>query len=241
MDKFYFIHIRKVAGTSVRAFLERNFAPEEVCPELSQIDLFGKMPKEDLGDYVAQFRLVSGHYYNLPKFFKEKRFTFTILRDPIARTVSEINQIRNDEKDIWYKKAKGLSPCEMLRSEEFRGPLVNSQTRYLVNNSGGRYEALNDEQRLQRAMTYLNELDFFGTTENLALVLFMLSKKAGLKTPEKVHRANTKITSSGASIKDMFDCVDDLYAVNNLDLKLYAHAKRVFEERTFEFLSEHGS
>ncbi len=236
MEKFYFIHIRKVAGTSVRAFLEENFTKREICPELSQVALFGKIPKEQIADYVRPYRLISGHYYNLPKFFDEKRFTFTILREPLSRTISEINQIRNDPNDIWHKRAQGLGPCEMLSEPAFDLALDNSQTRFLVNNSNRRYEALSDRERLERAKRYLDEIDFFGTTENLTLSLFMLSKAAGLQPPRKLFRANTKITQKGLTIEDFMPCMAKLYERNRLDLPLYAYAKRKFEERTLAFL-----
>ena len=236
MDKFYFIHIRKVAGTSVRAFLEQNFKKKEICPELSQIDLFGKMPEDQITEYVRAYRLVSGHYYNLPKFFDERRFTFTILREPISRTISEINQMRNDKNDIWHEEALESTPCEMLSDSTFETVLDNNQTRFLVNNSNSLYEKLSDEARLERAKRYLDEIDFFGTTENLTLSLFMLSKAAGLRPPKKLFRKNTKITQKGLTIEDFLPCMAKLYERNRIDLPLYAYAKRKFEERTLAFL-----
>lgn len=230
----YFIHIRKTAGTSMRSVLRYNYTKEQTCPELSQADLMIKHAGEDIGKYLDQFRLVSGHYYNLPKYFVTKRDVVTILREPIARTISEINQIRNDSRDLLHESAMGLSVEEMFNDERFDKALKNSQTRFLVMNAQSGYDALSDAERVAVAKKYLDTIAFVGLTEQFDLSVKMMCTLFGWSMPLRTPQLNRKITAVGIKDDESLPYRHLIEEHNRLDTEVYAYAKQLFDRRVNE-------
>lgn len=230
----YFIHIRKTAGTSMRSVLRHNYSKEQTCPELSQADLMTKHAGEDIGKYLDQFRLVSGHYYTLPKYFITKREVVTILREPIARTISEINQIRNDSRDLLHAQAIALRVEDMFTDERFDKALKNSQTRFLVMNANAGYAGLSDGERVAVAKKYLDRIAFVGLTEQFDLSVKMMCTLFGWSMPMRTPQLNRKITAAGIKDDESLPYRDLIEQHNTLDVEVYEYAKQLFERRVNE-------
>ncbi len=79
-----FLHLHKTAGTSVRAFLERFFRPEEICPAGFRHE-FRALDR----DQLATYRMFAGHldWEDLDQ-VGGPSFTFTVLREPRERLLS---------------------------------------------------------------------------------------------------------------------------------------------------------
>jgi hypothetical protein len=84
MTNVKFLHLHKTAGTSVRMFLTGFFRPHEVCPAITHQEL-SALQVERLRGY----RLFAGHFdWAKLDEVEGPSFTFTVLRDPVERVVS---------------------------------------------------------------------------------------------------------------------------------------------------------
>lgn len=79
-----FLHLHKTAGTSVRLFLRGLFPPHEVCPAITHQELCMLTP-----DQLRTYRVFAGHFdWSKLDEIDGPSFTFTVLRDPVERLVS---------------------------------------------------------------------------------------------------------------------------------------------------------
>lgn len=79
-----FLHIPKTAGTSVRSFLSRFFAARHICPAVDQRQFRDISPER-----LRSFRMFSGHFHwHALDQIEGPSFTFSVLRQPVARIVS---------------------------------------------------------------------------------------------------------------------------------------------------------
>lgn len=99
-ERFFFLHLHKTAGTALWARLQHHFAEEELYPAPGD----GTAPNrtlvvEDLlevwGRRQAEIRVVTGHFPLCTTELLGGGFrTFTVLRDPVERTLSAIRHHR---------------------------------------------------------------------------------------------------------------------------------------------------
>jgi tetratricopeptide (TPR) repeat protein len=229
--KTYFIHIRKTSGSAVRELLRFNVPKDKICPELSEIELFAKHSREDVLNYLEAFQLYSGHYFTLPKYLPKNTFTFTFLREPLARCISDLNQMFGDSNDLMHDLVKEKSHASAIRIKEVREKLWNTQTHQLVCNAGYNPESLTDAQMLKIASKYLKQLSFVGLQEQFETSLIMLTESLQWDMPKKIRKINTKTTAQGVKIYNGIEFLDDLLELNQLDLQLYADAQKLFDQR----------
>ena len=235
-NNIHFMHIRKTGGTSFSSYLRSQFSLAEICPERSQFELQVKHKDENLSQYLRQFKLIHGHFYTVPQLVGPDWHTVTILRHPIARTLSELNHILSAEDDLFHARAKGRDRTEILGDPEFKRPFENSMTRHLVAAAGLGYEAINDERRLNTAKRFLQEIKGFGFTEQLGTSTWLIARQLGWEY-RPPQRLNTAITESGQKITEAPPYVDQLYSLNNLDIALYEFAQNLFDQRVTEALA----
>ena len=103
-DRYFFCHIPKTAGTSAGVALERHFGEEAIYP----------LPDDDYPDrnldvdhlrtvFEArgdQIKVITGHFpLCVIDLLGEEFRTFTILRDPVARTLSHLRYQRTIDSD----------------------------------------------------------------------------------------------------------------------------------------------
>lgn len=229
-ETFYFIHIRKTAGTSMRQLVDRFFAQDERCPELSEVDLLVKHSKDEIPQYLSQFRFVRGHFRGAAKWFREQPFVFTVLRDPLERTLSEIEQVRRHEADLLHRKLKGRSISELASDADFDRVLNNGQTRVLLAHAGMDYEEMTDDERMKAGCDVVDSLDFVGITELFDTTAQALCSINGWTKPKKSIVANTQITAQRKGLADL--SAEDLYTLvqqNTVDMHVYKHARSRFD------------
>jgi hypothetical protein len=133
--RLYFFHIPKTAGMSVWKAIEAAYDPASVCPWWLWDQLI-EIPREELTGYSV-FR---GHFYGFLETYIERTLPkFTILRDPVERTIS------------YYSYIRGLPEhpaCEHARTLGLREFCLHSETRYLMENYQAGYLASFDTPRL---------------------------------------------------------------------------------------------
>ena len=127
-DLVYFFHIPKTAGTSLHHYLCSFFQPDETTPPLLWDDLvLGRV------HVTERTRLVSGHLGGfLPMWLGRWPTMVTILREPVARSLSHINHIQRAPSHPHYELAAGKSVEEYCEQPVLRRTIADFQARYLA-------------------------------------------------------------------------------------------------------------
>jgi hypothetical protein len=126
----YFLHIPKTAGTAVIDALDRYFAPEAILPAQLIPDL-EKLPPEAL----RATRYVRGHLgARLELILGRPVTTFTILRDPLERTLSHFAHVQREPGHYLHARVgrPGFGLEDFLADRDCRQLVTNTQARFLV-------------------------------------------------------------------------------------------------------------
>ncbi len=127
-DLVYFLHIPKTSGTSLSNFLQQIGGPEGASPVLLWDHLV-------TGAYSVseKTRFITGHFGGLlPLWLKRWPKIITMLRDPVARAVSHINEVQRTELHPLHHLAAGLSILRYCEHPVLRRSINNLQSRYLA-------------------------------------------------------------------------------------------------------------
>lgn len=235
-----FLHVMKTAGTTFMWHLRTVFAPEAIYPGKG----FDWTDPDDVGVYVDldrlaalpaarldRVRLVAGHYpYSARHLLPGSVRTVTILREPVARTVSLLKH---------FKRLHPPSRDRTLRQiyedpDRFVGFIENHQTRVFAIEPADRVRTLRepvaiDERRFATALANLRAIDVLGLTERYDDFLEGLRARFGW-WPDgvpPVPRAN--VAEESWAIDD--ELIERIAADNRWDVALYEEAVRIVDAR----------
>jgi hypothetical protein len=208
-EAVYFMHIPKTAGTTVRRLLADVLGDEVVSPPLLWDALVG-----DAAPARDRWRVWCGHFGGVfPLWLGRWPFTFTFLREPIARSVSHINHVQREAGHPLHGMAQGLSVSEFCRSPQLRRTIENYQARHLASlcfsldilrrhakaPAGTLSLRLEDDlwcldrgtDLRDSALRALEGLDFVGVCEATRVSLALLSRALGAPAPTEDCWLNT--------------------------------------------------
>jgi Sulfotransferase family len=124
----YFYHIPKTAGLSTWQLLERSYPKEKICPGRMWEDII-TLPMEVLDGYDV-FR---GHFLAyLEPYLGRILDTFTILRDPVERTISHYYHVQRSPDHPFHFIAQSLTLAQFCVDSRTRQMVQNYQSRYLA-------------------------------------------------------------------------------------------------------------
>ncbi len=255
-DLMYFLHIPKTAGTTLIATLDSYFDHDSIFPSKVWNEVLTNKSKKR-----KTWKLVRGHFgYNIKSISPHKPIFLTVLRDPIKRTISQIEHIRRDPRGNNWVKKNFLSPNEtfdqILHNDEKNRVFRNTQTRYLgldcdvIKFTRSQSSKTKDDFRfdenlplfeneipiqkmLKNAMQRLGKFEFVGISEKFQESMFLLYYTFGwmpINRSWKLNVSPVKTSKKGLTQKSLH-ILNDL---NKLDTSLYEHGKKIFEKRYSE-------
>ncbi len=170
--QIYFLHIAKTAGTSFRSLIDAQFTPEEIAP-VYLTNEFAKWVKAGEAGKLSAYPFIRGHMGWTPvSYLARKPRIITMLRDPVARTVSHYRHIAREKSHWMYPAFKGrdVSIEEFLEHPPARRLISNFQTRNMADMWDLKEKYTDDDNKplepsLGRLMAYcsaaLEEPDLF--------------------------------------------------------------------------------
>jgi hypothetical protein len=228
--RFFFVHMQKTGGVSLYMRLQREFGEEAVYPARSDGDPEARMPQLFpnilLDRWRArrdEIRVVTGHFPLCTTELLDADFTtFTVLRDPVERTLSYLRHHRDTTP------AERERPLEEIYEDPARfGPFIEN---HMVKMLSLRAEEMTDgmmtvidldRRRLRRAKRALRRIDDFGLQEDLEGFAQRLAGRYGWRLGPTVHENVTRPAEVPASFRDRI--AED----NALDAELYEYAVKL--------------
>lgn len=198
MERWFFIHVMKTAGTSFRRMLEETF-DAEIYPTKQELELRPRgwyypaselLEQVELGNIdLGSRRFLCGHYSaNLQTLLPGPWRTVTFLRDPVRRSLSMI--AHRHDKVSRLNRFFRPNISKYLDDEDFvERQIHNYQTKIFALDGTARVNQAHpiDEVAFQRAKIRLENIDFVGLTEQYAQSIRLFEMKAGLKFAPLMH------------------------------------------------------
>ncbi|HEY4281936.1 MAG TPA: sulfotransferase family 2 domain-containing protein [Chthoniobacterales bacterium] len=206
----YFFHIPKTAGASVWQFIHQMYPAERICPWWLWDQLI-TVPSNELRSWTV-FR---GHFLShLEAHLQVPLATFTVLRDPVERTISHYYHVRSAPEHPFHKHASGMTLAEFCDHPETRHMVENYQAAYLAKKpcvpitiahdlTRAQLESFQLQQRLQYPDKVANPTALLdaaesrlagflavGITELLDESLVLCSRELGCSTPLAIEPQN---------------------------------------------------
>jgi hypothetical protein len=240
MRQVYLMHIMKTAGTTLRMELQRALR-HGVYPtgqELKQNEHGWYTPPEELaarmrgeaGDEVradlASRRVICGHYvWAFAEAFPVRPVIATMVREPVARTISMLAHKRRYGKEL-----RGAGVHQLLDHEEFVSWQVREyQTKVFAHPDPLRMpnlEHMTDEAALAVAVDRLRATGFVGLTERYGESMEEFRRVAGIRLPGHPERRN-----EGVGLELSASELDRVRGLVRLDGELYREATAEFKRR----------
>jgi hypothetical protein len=241
----YFLHIPKTAGSSVGHWLARQFQAEQIFPPWMLDDLHLTSPED-----LKQYSLFRGHFrrYLHERLGPDLR-TVTILRDPVARTLSHWHHFMNDADERNHYHVHQQSFADFVADERNRPLIENFQARQLMTPpqsleslaaglSATDFErfqltlrsdndglTLTSDRLFRSACDALDKMEVVGTTDDIHGFLNGCARKFGWPepTPRDVPRVNMARTTLGFKVAET--TFRRIVALNEVDYALYERAR----------------
>ena len=227
-----FVHIPKTAGTTMYQVIQRNYASKAMY--VIGVDGWHDEFKRLSDCRKAELLLIGGHAgFGMHRFLPKPCAYFTILRDPIERTISDYYYIRRTPQSGFYDQvnAKNISLLDFLNLG-LDALVDNGQTRLLCGLENGFEVGFGECTREMLETAKRNLRDHFvvvGLTEEFDATLILLKKALGWR---KLAYARQNVSPNRLKQSEISQVTLDAIArVNVLDAELYDYARTLFEEQ----------
>ena len=234
----YFVHLPKCGGTSLRSFLEDNYPAHLVMPDNMTLQRYGNLypPAKVLAAYDkmdrAKYKLLRGHYHVDYGFMLPGKTTLlTVLREPVARTISHIKMMIRDSArfahhtvDSFVEEHMELQNNMMTRffcKQVYRHEMDRVPDQFRLLDYIPVDVPLNDNDGVV-ALKNLERVQFVGIQDDLDRFAQCVAKELNLKGVNKLPKLNAHPSRS----KYAPETLERIREHNQYDIHLYEEAQR---------------
>ena len=238
---FFFLHIRKTAGVSLRGIIANRFPADRILFQAHSVS--GPQQPGDCS-------FATGHVdFDYARSFNVRPMIFTMLRDPILRCIStfdffrshgelhfsvlatELSETEYQGRRRFRDRARSLGMLRFLSEEETlaRLSLANVQTRQLAGAACCAGLTDDDPRLLETALRHLAQIDLAGIVERLPDTLRLLGKIMHWGEFGPLQHLNRTAGSDSSAVDAR--CLEILRSWNQLDLRLYEEACGMFDSK----------
>ncbi|MEM7396105.1 MAG: sulfotransferase family 2 domain-containing protein, partial [Verrucomicrobiota bacterium] len=227
-----FLHIPRTAGTTLHTIIDRHYRAGEAYSfgpiAQASLEYLHNLPLEER----SRFKMIKGHMgFGLSEKLAGRSTYFTLLREPIDRTVSFFYYIRNDVHHYFHTAIheNEMSLADFIRN---RKPLMfdNAQTRLIAGEWLDVPFGRCTPAMLEKAKAHLEDhFSVVGLTEYFDATLLLLQREYGWEhiryAPQNPARGRPAVEALSG---------EDLEIVTNFnqyDLALYHHAQNLFQRQ----------
>lgn len=238
--QYYFIHLPKCAGTSLLRSLSRMRKRRLMI--VSTFPQSKRAAKEGLNQQLTNRRmsiddldLIFGHdvFYGIHEQTSRPVQYATVMRDPVQRWISQYRYIVDCSQDKKspihdFAHSKVVNKGQILSMDDCvqKGYWTNMMTNYLAaaldpNLDSARWEIQSDDQLLEMATTFVDQMDFIGFVDSIVEDEATIAGWFGLKPKLKVvNSSKTKVVDE---ISDQ--TLEAIEQINSIDQVVYDRAK----------------
>ncbi|MDH3706407.1 MAG: hypothetical protein OES57_10085 [Acidimicrobiia bacterium] len=228
--RFFFLHAMRTGGTTFVWHLKANFGPTHVFPtpedapgdhvSVTSVEYLRSVPRERWDDFTA----VTGHFpYFVLELLPHRYEKLTILREPVARTASFLQQWQR-VPGAW----QGLPLEQIYDDPQIIPHYRNHMTKLFgLTVDAGHYAVRVDvdDAFMARAKTNLESMDVIGFTENHGDFIDQVVARYGLRRPSMPDQHVTDGEPLPASL------LERIRRDNAADIELYEHAQALVANR----------
>lgn len=238
MNKLFFIHIPKNAGTSLNQVIKKNYRRVlKVSWKLEHEHYYQKLLASD--NIFDNYDVISGHYpygMHIGDKTNYEPVYFTMLRDPIRRVLSTYNYLKFDSTYVisdekLHKYLNKLTLTQFLIKHHSLIPnhilIDNGQVRYLSGIGDTKPFGSLSEEDLEKAKINLSKMAF-GITEEFNKSMLYLKNEAIFK--HILYLSRNVGTAAQYKLSEQEESL--IRERNKLDIELYDFALSLFNEKT---------
>ena len=231
--RFFFVHLQKTAGTALFRRLRIQFGTRGVYP----MPEFQGSPKTALdvdllrrrfANHADEIRVVTGHFpLCVSEMLGVPFTTFTVLREPVDRTLSFLRHQRQEEPRFRTASLEEIYADPVRREGLIRNHMVRMLSLTVEEmTEGALTPVVVDERRLERAKTNVaHRIDVVGVQEHFDEFCDELSARFGwdLGPPQFANRS--------AAMEANPTLAERIAEDNAMDLELYRFARGLWARR----------
>ena len=241
--RFFYVHVQKAAGTELRERLKRHYAPEQLYPDPSDGDVFAVAPQVSVRQLLArwavrgdQIEVITGHFpYCTTELLGAEFMTLSVLREPVARTLSHLRHHRRMNPDTHDL------PLEAIYDDVFKPALFANHMVKMLSLTPEEIAwaaehdrwamVMNvdlDRERLERAKHNVAALDELGLHDRFDEFCERVQARFGWQLGAPLYANRTPQEEAPESLRAR------IAADNALDVELFHHASELYRERARE-------